>query len=90
MAQEIDGFTIDMNRISRREFRAFMARLEAASDKPEERDILSGDLVEMVVTVWPFDGIPITREGYLDLGLEDGKRCDDAVTQAMDMLHQKK
>ncbi len=89
MAQTIDGFTIDLNRITRREFRDFLARVETAG-KSLEGDVLTGDFMERVVIAWPFETLPITRDSYLGMGLEDSVRVDNALARAMENIGQKK
>ncbi len=89
MAQTIDGFTIDLNKITRREFREFTERV-AAAGKSLEGDVLTGDFIERTVIAWPFDSLPITRDSYLSMGVEESMRVDRAVTQALENLSQKK
>lgn len=90
-AQTIDGITIDANRISRRKFVELTSAIGQAadSDNANLRDELTGELVEKIVTYWPFEA-PISRDGYLDLGLLDSRQVDNAVMEFMQGLGQKK
>ena len=85
--QTIDGITLDANRISRREF----MRLTMAMDEAPNvvlRDQLTAELATKIVTSWPF-GDTITIDAYLDLGLMDSKRVDQALTQLMEDIAKK-
>lgn len=87
----IDGITIDANRISRRKFVDLTSAIQRASDADDAtlRDELTGEIVEKIVTYWPFEN-PITQDGYLDLGLMDSRRVDNAIMEFMQGLGQKK
>jgi hypothetical protein len=79
-------FVIDLNRITKREFRAYLN----GRDQAEDKDIYDAEnLYVKVIMVWPFPQ-KISVEGYQDLGLMDALRVDDAVSEAMTQLGQKK
>ena len=79
---------IDLNRITRRQFRAYVNSLMAADDLTEDADLLTGDLVSQVVISWPYEQ-PITQDGYLDLGLQDSKDVDIALKDALGFVAEK-
>lgn len=79
---------IDLNRITRREFRAFTAALSEASTGIAT-DELTGDIVEKVVTAWPYD-VPISAEAYLDLPLQASLEVDRALSDAFEFVAKKK
>lgn len=83
---DLNGITLDLNRITRREFRRFLTDLSEADG--EARDELTGQMVEKVVTTWPYNA-PITQDGYLDLPLADSLAVDRALTEAMSYLSEK-
>jgi hypothetical protein len=85
MAEDIK---VDLNQITRREFRKFLADLDSAKDG-FERDDLTGALIEKVVVSWPFDE-EITKDGYLSLGLADSNRVDALLTDALNGVGKKK
>jgi hypothetical protein len=79
-------FVIDLNRITKREFRDYLAGREQAEDK----DLYDAEkLYIKVIMAWPFQQ-KISVDGYQDLGLMDALRVDDAVSEAMTQLSQKK
>jgi hypothetical protein len=86
-AQTFDEITIDINRVTRREFNEFWKLVTQAGDGSE--DDLTGDFVEKVVTHWPFEQ-SINRAGYLALGVLDMQRVDDALLQAISIVIKKK
>lgn len=90
-AETIDGITIDANHISRRKFVLLTNEINKAilDDDAMARDELSGELVEIIVKAWPF-GETITKDAYLDLGLMDSQRVDNAVSQFMKNTSEKK
>lgn len=88
---EIDGILIDANRISRRVFVALTEAIgkATAEDNAILRDELTGDLIAAIVIHWPFDK-PVSKDSYLDLGLLDSRRVDQAITEFMAGLSEKK
>jgi hypothetical protein len=79
-------FVIDLNRITKREFRAYLVGREEVEDK----DLYDAEhLYVKVIMTWPFPQ-KISVEGYQDLGLMDALKVDDAVSGAMTQLAQKK
>lgn len=86
-AQTIDGVTIDLNRVSRFQFREFLRLLQEA-ETDFERDALTGEFYQQVITTWPF-GEHISKAAYLDLPLLDSKRVDDAFTKATEIITKK-
>lgn len=90
-AETIDGITIDANLISRRKFVQITSAIgkAVAEDDAVTRDELSGELVELIVKAWPF-GTIISKDAYLDLGLIDSQRVDNAVSEFMRGLGEKK
>ena len=85
---EVPKIEIDLNRITRREFRGYINTLLAANENTDEADLLTGELIEKVVTSWPFDN-PITQDGYMDLGLQDSKSVDEALKAALGFVAEK-
>ena len=79
---------IDLNRITRREFRGYINTLLAANENTDEADLLTGELIEKLVISWPFDN-PITQDGYMDLGLQDSKSVDEALKTALGFVAEK-
>ena len=84
----IYGILIDGNRISRREYTAIVAAIQASNDI-QRNDELTGELVEKLVVAWPFEQ-PITKDGYLNLPLPDSLRVDQAITEYGTGLGEKK
>lgn len=81
-----NGFIIDLNRISKKEFRAYLAGREQAEDK----DIYDAEqLYVHVIMKWPFPQ-PVSVEGYQNLGLLDAMKVDETVGEALTQLSQKK
>lgn len=85
-SQTIDSITVDLNRVTRRDFRAYVETLTKAT--AEERDAATAELVGRVVTAWPFGDV--TPAAYLDLGLLDAARVDTALNEAMELIGKKK
>lgn len=103
-AIEVDGIVFDMNRIIRKEYLRLIRQIQALtppeakegepepelseedSDKIQE---LSGQLYAKIITAWPFSE-PITAEGYINLGMMDSARVDEAFTQLSKILEEKK
>ena len=85
--QNINGIIIDLNRISRREFRNWTKRLNGTEDG-EEKDALTGELVQSIVTRWPFGDV--SSDAYMDLGLGDSQMVDAAILSAMNEFGEKK
>lgn len=90
-AETIDGITIDANLISRRKFVQITSAISkaVADDDAVTRDELSGELVELIVKAWPY-GAVISKDAYLDLGLIDSRRVDEAISEFMRGLGEKK
>lgn len=86
-AQTFDEITIDINRVTRREFNDFWRLVTQAGDGSE--DELTGDFVERVVIHWPFEQ-DINRAGYMALGVLDMQQVDDALLQAIAIVVKKK
>lgn len=78
---------IDMNRINRRYYRAWLDRLNAATTD-EENDNLTAEFAEKVITIWPYG--EVSQEVYHGLGLVDAKKVDAAILEAMQELNKKK
>ena len=89
--QNIDSIIIDANLISRRDFMRLTSEINAAIEATDmqKSDRLSGELIEKLVIQWPFGEI-ISVDAYLDLGLLDSKRVDDALAKVMSDITQKK
>lgn len=81
------GIIIDLNRITRPQFRQFIARL-TADNTPEDKDKITAEMAARVITEWPFSN-PITEDGVMSLGLLDGKAVDDALSAAILELNSK-
>jgi hypothetical protein len=80
------GFVIDLNRITKRQFRDYLAGREQADNK----DLYDAEYLYVhVIVKWPFD-MPISLESYQDLGLMDALKVDNAVSEALTQLGQKK
>ena len=85
--QTINNIVIDLNRITRREFRQWTKQLEA-TEEGELRDELTGKIAEKVIVSWPYGDI--SADNYLDLGMADSQMVDVALTEAFSGLSQKK
>lgn len=85
-AQEINGIVFDLNRITRREFKRFMADMEAAD--PAEAEDLTGEFYERVVVSWPYDD-DVSAAVYLELGMMDAQIVDLAFQEAAAYLGKK-
>jgi len=86
MTKDKKGFVIDLNRITKREFHAYLAGREQA----ENKDLYDAEhLYVKVIMRWPFQQT-ISVESYLDLGLAEAIEVDDAVSEALVQLTQKK
>lgn len=85
--QNINGIVIDLNRITRREFRKWTKQLDATDDH-EERDELTAKLAAQVITRWPYGDV--SADGYLDLGMADSQLVDQALTEALSDISKKK
>lgn len=81
MAEQKIKIVVDLNRITRREYRRWLDELRGADDG-EGRDILTGNLIEKVVTDWPFSQA-INADGYMSLGLADSQWVDRELTKAL-------
>ncbi len=84
-AQEINGIVFDLNRITRREFKRFMADMEAAD--PAEAEDLTGEFYERVIVSWPYGDV--SAAVYLELGMMDAQTVDLAFQEAADYLGKK-
>jgi hypothetical protein len=79
-------FVIDLNRITKREFRDYLAGRDEAKDK----DLYDAEkLYVKVIMAWPFPQ-KINVEGYLNLGLTDAVKVDHAVSDVLIQLPKKK
>jgi hypothetical protein len=87
-AQTIDDFTIDINRVSRIEFNAFMRLVNSETDEAK-LDQATGEFAEKVITAWPFEQ-EITQANYVKMGVIDMQRVDDALLQAVAVVLKKK
>ena len=85
--QNINGITIDLNRITRREFRQWTKRLNQTEDG-EERDELTAELAQKIVVRWPYGDV--VADVYMDLGLGDSQTVDAAILSAMNDYGEKK
>jgi hypothetical protein len=81
-AQTYDGITVDLNRITRAEYRRLMDDIFKAEGDEDAESALTGELAEKIITHWPFQP-EINRAGYLALGIMDAKRVDAAMLQAI-------
>lgn len=80
----MDGYIgIDLNRITRGEFGALMAKPGARLSLED-----TATIVARVVTEWPFEQ-KISEEGFKALGLVDSREVEDVVTGALDELAKK-
>jgi hypothetical protein len=86
---ELDGFKIDLNRITRKEYLDFVANLQGAAGDLYRRDQLTAELAERVIVTWPY-GEEISAEAYFNLGLNDSGEVDAALTKALGLVGQKK
>lgn len=81
---------VDMNRVTRREFRQFRNDLKAIpEDQVEQREEVMAGFYGKVVVSWPFE-VPVSPEGYLSLGMLDARRVDEAVSGAISEISEKK
>lgn len=93
----IDGILIDGNRITKPEYLRIIASLteteakgaDASMDDVMKRQEFTGELAGKIIVHWPFDA-PISKDGYLALGLLDSMRVDQALTEFCLSLAEKK
>jgi len=78
---------IDLNKITRREFRAFTAALTEAKNGIAT-DELTADIVAKVITDWPYGDV--TADAYLDMPLEQSLEVDQALSDAFEFVSKKK
>lgn len=81
-----DEIIIDLNGISRADFRAWFQGREKAQS-PDAYD--AEHLYPKIIVSWPWDE-PITPEGYDRLGNLDAMRVDREVSAALEQMAQKK
>jgi len=81
MADKTDKTIVNLNLITRKQFLDFMSRLQAEGT-PDEKSIITGELVELVIEDWPYKQ-PVTVDGYNALGMLDSVEVDNALTDAM-------
>ena len=86
--EAVPKIEIDLNRITRREFRGYVNALLAVDELTDGADLLTGELIEKVIISWPYDN-PITQDGYMDLGLQDSKSVDEALKDALGFVAEK-
>ena len=81
--------TVDLNRVTRREFRQFRDRLSKIKedDIDAREEIVSGFYAQVIVE-WPYD-VEITPDNYLSLGLIDANAVDQAVQSAITAMTEK-
>jgi hypothetical protein len=79
---------IDLNRVTRREFRGYINSLLAVDELTDEADLLTGEIISKVIISWPYEQ-PITQDGYMDLGLQDSKDVDVALKEALGFVAEK-
>lgn len=84
---EISGIIFDLNRITRRDYTAFTMEFSQV-ETLVERDEKTGELAEKIIVSWPFDQ-PVSKEGYLNLGLADSTVIDRAIKEAMAYLSER-
>ena len=81
---------VDLNRVTRREFREFRAKLAKIKEEDiDARESIVADFYVKVISEWPYTD-EITADNYLSLGLLDSQRVDEAVTEAVNALTEKK
>jgi hypothetical protein len=86
MTKKRDGFVIDLNRITKREFHDYLTGRERADNK----DLYDAEkLYPKVIMTWPFPQ-KISVEGYQELGLLDAMKVDSVVSDALIQISQKK
>lgn len=79
MSNDVSKIKVDLNKITRREFRTYINKLDDNGRMPDEAQ---AEFVVKVVTAWPYDN-PITEDGYLDLPLGDALTVDKAINKAI-------
>jgi len=80
---------VDLNQITRRQFREFRQALGMAGEDTEAREAALAEFYVQVITSWPY-GDAITTEVYFDLGLLDAREVDEAVNNAINIIGEKK
>lgn len=81
-----NGIVIDLNKISKRDFRVWFNGRDDATDK----DLWDAEhLYSKIIVKWPWHN-PITAEGYDDLGTLDALSVDQAVSEALETIGKKK
>ena len=79
---------VDLNKITRRQFREFRQELEKAGDDTEAREIALADFYVKVIDTWPYG--EISTDAYFNLGLLDAREVDEAVNNAINIIGEKK
>lgn len=87
MSSKNGKIEIDLNKITRREFRRFTEAVKETEGL--DSDQLTGELIAKVVTHWPY-GDDISADAYLDLPLGKSQEVDQALTEALADLGEKK
>lgn len=83
-----NGVVVDLNRITRREFRQFRNELkEIPGDDIDRREEITAGFYAKVISEWPHG--PVSAERYLELGLKDAAEVDRVVGEAMELLSEK-
>lgn len=77
-----DGFIINLNGLTRKDYIAWRLGRAAAEDK----DTFDAEhLLAKVIIEWPYEQ-PVSLEGYLSLGFADSLIVDNMVSEAVDNL----
>lgn len=94
-AIEVDGITLDLNRVTRSEFRGFEKTINRLlkehteeNDKEEEVEQIQGDFYSKIIVAWPFG--EIKADSYGKLGTLDAGRVDAAWEEVSKIMLEKK
>lgn len=82
LVHEIDGISIDFNRVPAADLMALGRKIEAGDIAAASR------LVAKVVTAWPWPQ-PITADGFIGLGLTNIKTTLEALIEATRRVNEK-
>ena len=84
----MSDIVFDLNRITRGEFRDYTAKINETEDRAEQ-DRLSAAMIAKTCVSWPFEQ-KVSVDGYMSLGLKDSLLVDEAFSEAMGEIGEKK
>ena len=76
---------VDLNKITRREFRAYLDKAKAEDTIPDD---VQASFIEQVVTAWPY-AAAVSGEAWLDLPLTAAVAVEIAIETAISDMRKK-